>query len=507
MKLPIQLAGLTPGEEAYVTVAAVDVGILNLTHYQTPGPARVFLRPARAGDGNPRRLRLSDRRLAGLARRRSARAAIPAARRPPPKSRARRRWRFIPASVRVGPDGKADVAFDLPAFNGTVRRDGRRVVEIPRRFGLGRRDRARSGRGAGEPAALPRAGRSVSRLNLRLDNVEGAAGDYKLSVDLHGPLGADAAALHRRSSSAPAPAPMQCSAARHGRRARRTLDVTLTGPKFDATQTLALDVEAGNQRAGQAQLPRTAARREPRPVQRSARRFHPGDGRRLRERSRRSAASMSPGSCRRSTPIRGRCSEQTVSRALPLLYLSKLSGADHAGARGRHSGANRPRHRGAAVASGFRAAPSACGRPKGADDLWLDAFVTDFLTRARENKYRRAAKGDGSMRSTGCAITSSTPPTPIPSNSAALAYAIYVLARNGRPVAAICAISSTPGSTPSTRRLARAQLAAALALLGDRARASTNPSAAASHTLQKARPRRHLARRFRFAAARRRRAC
>ena len=42
MKLPIQLAGLAPGEEAYVTVAAVDVGILNLTHYQTPEPREYF---------------------------------------------------------------------------------------------------------------------------------------------------------------------------------------------------------------------------------------------------------------------------------------------------------------------------------------------------------------------------------------------------------------------------------------------------------------------------------
>jgi uncharacterized protein YfaS (alpha-2-macroglobulin family) len=43
LNLPIRVAGLTPGEEARITVAAVDVGILNLTRYQTPNPVEYFL--------------------------------------------------------------------------------------------------------------------------------------------------------------------------------------------------------------------------------------------------------------------------------------------------------------------------------------------------------------------------------------------------------------------------------------------------------------------------------
>src|SRR5829696_3603038 len=38
LKLPIKVSGLSPGEEARITVAAVDVGILNLTRYKTPDP-------------------------------------------------------------------------------------------------------------------------------------------------------------------------------------------------------------------------------------------------------------------------------------------------------------------------------------------------------------------------------------------------------------------------------------------------------------------------------------
>jgi uncharacterized protein YfaS (alpha-2-macroglobulin family) len=43
LNLPIKLAGLSAGEEAYVSVAAVDVGILNLTRYETPNPNEHYL--------------------------------------------------------------------------------------------------------------------------------------------------------------------------------------------------------------------------------------------------------------------------------------------------------------------------------------------------------------------------------------------------------------------------------------------------------------------------------
>ena len=69
LEIPVELAGLAPGEEAYVTVAAVDVGILNLTRYEPPKPADYYLRPAAARRRGARSLRLPDRRHAGRARR------------------------------------------------------------------------------------------------------------------------------------------------------------------------------------------------------------------------------------------------------------------------------------------------------------------------------------------------------------------------------------------------------------------------------------------------------
>jgi uncharacterized protein YfaS (alpha-2-macroglobulin family) len=38
LRVPIKLAGLTPGDEARVVVSSVDVGILNLTNYKAPAP-------------------------------------------------------------------------------------------------------------------------------------------------------------------------------------------------------------------------------------------------------------------------------------------------------------------------------------------------------------------------------------------------------------------------------------------------------------------------------------
>src|SRR6202035_5789809 len=43
LKLPVKLGGLSPGEDAKIVVAAVDVGILNLTNYKPPAPDDYYL--------------------------------------------------------------------------------------------------------------------------------------------------------------------------------------------------------------------------------------------------------------------------------------------------------------------------------------------------------------------------------------------------------------------------------------------------------------------------------
>ena len=118
-----------------------------------------------------------------------------------------------------------------------------------------------------------------------------------------------------------------------------------------------------------------------------------------------------------------------------------------------------------------------------ADDIWLDAFVSDFLTRARENKYAvpQKAMDQALDRLRNYVVNTSDINS---SNSAALAYSIYVLARNGRPIVGDLRYLVDAKLEAFDTAFSRAQLAAALSLLGDRARAE-KIFAAATQLLQK----------------------
>ena len=160
VRVPIQLAGLAAGEEARVTVAAVDIGILNLTHYQTPNPSGYFF--------GQRKLALEIRDLYGFlidgmqgvvgalaCRRRrrgqsGRRSADAGAARVVLRRRQSRRRRPRRNSLRSA---------------GLQRRRAHhrgRLDRRARRRGQRRHDRPRSGRRHREPAALPQHRRSLA---------------------------------------------------------------------------------------------------------------------------------------------------------------------------------------------------------------------------------------------------------------------------------------------------------------------------------------------------------
>lgn len=68
LNIGLQVAGAGANEDAYVTVAAVDVGILNLTRYEPPNPEDWYFGQRQLGLRNPRPLWPPDRRLAGCDR-------------------------------------------------------------------------------------------------------------------------------------------------------------------------------------------------------------------------------------------------------------------------------------------------------------------------------------------------------------------------------------------------------------------------------------------------------
>ncbi|HLW93266.1 MAG TPA: alpha-2-macroglobulin family protein, partial [Roseiarcus sp.] len=164
------------------------------------------------------------------------------------------------------------------------------------------------------------------------------------------------------------------------------------------------------------------------------------------------------------------CSEQIVSRAMPLLYYNRLASIEHlaldAGVDDRINDSivklmSRQDSNGA---FGLWSADA------DHEDTWLDAFVTDFLTRARERGYAVPQQGfDQALDRLRNEVVNATDPGADAGES--LAYALYVLARNGRPVLSDLRYLADTKLDIFKTPLASAQIAASLAMLGDRARA------------------------------------
>ncbi|WP_245428246.1 alpha-2-macroglobulin family protein [Roseiarcus fermentans] len=473
MQIPITVAGLAPGEEAYVSVSAVDLGILNLTGYRTPDPVAYFF--------GQRKLPVEIRDLWGMLidGMQGAAGAIETGgdssgslegnlpTQPP--------LALFSGVVRLDDRGQATVTFDLPAFNGTVRLAA--AAWSRDKVGSAQSDvtvRDKVVVSATLPRFLDVGDRS--QLTVDIDNVDGEAGDYTLDLDLGGPVAAEAAALHqtlRLDAHQRRQATVAIAAAGVG---TASFGLRLSGPNVDLTQKLALGVASGAPdvyRRTVTPLPGGGAATVSGDLLAG---FIPGTGS--------IAVSASPfGALDAPALLQALdrypygCSEQTVSRAMPLLYVNRLASLQNLGvdpdldARIKQAIEREMSRQSASGAFGMWAADS------GDDDPWLDAFVTDFLTRAREMKFVVAepafAQALDRLRNT---IVNA--PEPNADNSAALAYALYVLARNGRPVIGDLRYLSDAKLDAFASPLAKAQLGAALAMLGDRARAGKVFSAA-----------------------------
>ncbi|HEX8665692.1 MAG TPA: alpha-2-macroglobulin [Beijerinckiaceae bacterium] len=462
LRLPVRLAGLAPGEEARVTVAAVDVGILNLTRYKTPDPVDWFF--------GQKQLSTEVRDLYGylIDGMQGTRGAIRSGgdggggiQGIPPTQEPLARYSGV---VTVGPDGTATVTFDIPAFNGTVR-----VMAV-----------AWSGARVGSASAdvivrdpvvvtgtLPRflSVGDQSRFHMQIANVEGPGADYTLDVDVHGPVVLPADALRktiRLDAGAKSSVTIPVTAAGPG---LAVVDVKLTGPNVEAGQSFRVAVQPGTS---------SLLRRTVRPLEAGASLtvssdlladILPGTG----------AVSVSvsplaaldvPGLLQALDRYPYGCSEQIVSRALPLLYVNRLAATealaldDKLDERVRDAIERVLARQDSNGAFGLWSV--------GGDDLWLTAYVTDFLTRARERNFAVPQRAfDLALERLRNFVANTTE---VEANGADLAYAAYVLARNGRPVMGDLRYLADTKIASFKTPLSRAQIGAALGLLGDRGR-------------------------------------
>jgi uncharacterized protein YfaS (alpha-2-macroglobulin family) len=463
--IPIKLTGLAPGEAARVTVAAVDVGILNLTAYRTPDPETHY--------NGQRVLALQLRDLYGalIDGMQGVRGAIRSggdeglsADVAPPREAPLARYSGV---VTVGPDGTAEVVFDLPAFNGAVR-----VMAVAWTG-------AKVGRAEKEvivrdpvvvQATLPRflTVGDRTRLHLALDNVEGDAGDYTVDLDIRGPVAATADDLSRTLKLAKG-GRAEVSAALTGTGlGAATVDLRLTGPGgIDARQAMILPVQpatAPEHRRSTQQLAENGA------VTLS------GDlGGGYLPTTGLVSVSVSPyGAFDVPSLLKSLdrypygCSEQLVSRAMPLLYANKLAAEENlvldeaVDTRIRSTIDKLLTRQDSEGDFGLWTADG--------DDVWLDAYVTDFLTRARERGFDvPQAAFESALDRLRNAVANAEEPDAKTGHQ--IAYAVYVLARNGRPVIGDLRYLTDQKLAAFTTPLGRAQLGAALALLGDGARA------------------------------------
>lgn len=463
LDVSVKLTGITAGDTAYVTLAAVDQGILNLTAFTPPDPQAYYFGQRKLGVGiRDIYGRLIDGLNGAQGTVRSGGDAGAQARlqAPPPTEQL---VAFFTGPVTVGADGIAKASFDLPAFNGTVK-----LMAV-----------AWSGTGIAQASAdvlvrdpvvvtasLPRflAPGDQSRLLLEIVHATGPAGEMPLAITATGLTLGTAPASVTLTEQGKAAIAIPVTATDAG---LQTITVTLTTPDGKAlVKTLTLPVQSN--------APETSR----------ISRFDLKQG----ETFTFDAAALDGLTNGRATLAAGPiarlnapgvlaaldrypygCTEQMTSRAMPLLYLDTVAQAldlphgEDLRARLQESITEILTNQGAEGGFGLWQA--------GSGDFWLDAFVTDFLSRAKakglkvpDTAYRLAL--DNLRNQVNYAAD-------FDNGGEALAYALYVLAREGaanigdlRYYADVKAYSfATPAAV--------AQLGAALAAYGDQTRADT----------------------------------
>ena len=153
--MPVKVEGLAAGRQGLCHGRGGRCRHPQPHRLQAAGAGELLLRPEAPLGRAARPLRPAHRRHAGRARARIRTGGDGGGGELRHRRRRRRRSRCSPASSPVGADGTAEVAFDIPAFNGTVRVMA--VAWTPTKVGhaSSRRHRARSGRDRRHAAALP----------------------------------------------------------------------------------------------------------------------------------------------------------------------------------------------------------------------------------------------------------------------------------------------------------------------------------------------------------------
>ncbi len=461
----VSVEGAAPGDEVWLTVAAVDLGILNLTGFQSPDPSAHYFGQRRLGmELRDLYGRLIDGQSGALGLVRSGGDADGGMRMqsPPPTQDL---MSVFSGPLRVDENGEAAFPVALPPFNGTVRLMA--VAWSPRAVGQAEADMI-----VRDPvvvtASLPRflAPGDRSRIMLNIVHADGPAGDMALAARVKG-AGLELGVL-----------PASVRLAEQG---KAVLDLPVTAHAIgDPEVELVLTTPDGQELLQTLRLPVRAND----PVVAQTRRFAlaAGDSFRfnedvftgLRRGSARAVLSAGP-IARFDVPgllsvldqYPYGCTEQVTSKALPLLYLSSVAEAAGLG----EGPAVQARVEAAIRKVLTRQAPNGAFGLWRAEsgDFWLDAYASDFLSRARAQGYhvpeQAFAQAMDNLRNRVNYASD------FDEGGQELAYALMVLAREGAAAMGDLRYYADVKGDAFSTPLAAAQLGAALASYGDQRRA------------------------------------
>ncbi|WP_019295023.1 MULTISPECIES: MG2 domain-containing protein [unclassified Leisingera] len=460
----LRVDGAAEGEEVWLTVAAVDLGILNLTGFTSPDPSAHYYGQRRLGmELRDVYGRLIDPGNGAMGRIRSGGDADSGMKMqsPPPTQDL---VALFSGPLKVDANGEAVFPLTLPAFNGTVR-----LMAV-----------AWSGKAVGQAeadmlvrdpvvvtASLPRflAPGDQSRARIEIVHADGPAGDMQLTAATAGGLTLGSL-------------PTSVTLADQG---KAVLELPVTAETVgDHALTLTLTTPDGQELRQDLRMPVRAND----PVTSETRRFTLAAGDTflfskdvftgLRPGTARATISSGPlakfdvpGLLAELDQYSYGCTEQVTSKALPLLYLSSVAQAAGLG-----DGPAVDARINAAIRQVLtRQAPSGAFGLWRADsgEFWLDAYASDFLSRARAQGYevpqQAFAQAMDNLRNR--------------INYAAdfdiggeeIAYALLVLAREGAAQMGDLRYYADVKGEGFATPLAAAQLGAALAAYGDQRRA------------------------------------
>lgn len=459
----LEIPGIAPGETVHATVAATDLGILNLTAHPEPDPAGHYFGQRRLGvelrdlyghliDGlTGARGEVRSGGDAGLARSEAT----------PPTGEL---VAFFSGPLTADAEGRVPVSFELPAFNGALRL----AAVVWSETGVGQ---AATEVVVRDPVVVATSGPRFlapgdrARLLVELDHVAGPAGPVRLEIAAAGPL---------RLATGPREVPLT-----EGGSAREAFEVEALGAGA-GTVTLTATLPSGERLVSEYRL--TVRANDPEIARQSRLALAPG-GRLVLDDG--AYAGLLAGSGRASLAAGGAarldvpgllaaldrypygCTEQVAARALPLLYLSEIA---------RGSGLVEPAEIAPRVAAAIRAVLANQGhggsfglwRPD-RGDLWLDAFASDFLVRARAAGH--AVPETGLTAALDNLRNRVAYHGEFERGGEGLAYALNVLARVGRAAIGDLRYYADAKAEAFATPLALAQLGQALAFAGEQQRA------------------------------------